>query len=409
MAASGSGGARYHIRMWNRRPKRTIVIACLAFAAFSFAEGVAQGADKDATKAEAELQGVRQQINQIREQVTRDALRRDRVAEQLLDAEKTVGGVRAAIDKLQAERASRGRKRAELAEQRLAQERALAAERQSLAAQIRAASMMGREEPFKLLLNQSDPALVSRIFTYYSYFGRARASQIAAIETQVAALDETDAQLAAEDARLAALEAEQRAELVRLKSARDERGRVLASIKSETRARERQLARLQTQQAGLEKLLRELRRAMQRMEKFPTDSKTAFARLQGKLPWPASGRVVARFGETRAGGLKWDGMLLAGEAGAPVRALYHGRVVYADWLPGLGLLTIIDHGDGYMSLYGHNQRLYKAVGERVTAGDTIAAVGDTGGRSRPELYFEIRKGGKPMDPRKWFSKPAPER
>ncbi|MBK6597071.1 MAG: hypothetical protein IPG25_03765 [Proteobacteria bacterium] len=321
MAASGSGGARYHIRMWNRRPKRTIVIACLAFAAFSFAEGVAQGADKDATKAEAELQGVRQQINQIREQVTRDALRRDRVAEQLLDAEKTVGGVRAAIDKLQAERASRGRKRAELAEQRLAQERALAAERQSLAAQIRAASMMGREEPFKLLLNQSDPALVSRIFTYYSYFGRARASQIAAIETQVAALDETDAQLAAEDARLAALEAEQRAELVRLKSARDERGRVLASIKSETRARERQLARLQTQQAGLEKLLRELRRAMQRMEKFPTDSKTAFARLQGKLPWPASGRVVARFGETRAGGLKWDGMLLGERLARRARAL----------------------------------------------------------------------------------------
>jgi septal ring factor EnvC (AmiA/AmiB activator) len=146
---------------------------------------------------------------------------------------------------------------------------------------------------------------------------------------------------------------------------------------------------------------------MERMDKFPTDSKDAFARLRGKLAWPAAGKLVARFGETRAGGLKWSGVLLAGEAGAPVRAIYRGRIVYADWLPGLGLLAIIDHGDGYMSLYGHNQQLYKAVGEQVEAGDTIAAIGDTGGRSRPELYFEIRKGGSPVDPRKWFNKPTP--
>ena len=119
------------------------------------------------------------------------------------------------------------------------------------------------------------------------------------------------------------------------------------------------------------------------------------------------GRLVARFGEPRAGGVKWDGVLVATERGAPVRAVYGGRVIYADWLPGLGLLTIVDHGEGYMSLYGHNERLYKAAGERVNAGDTLGSAGDSGGSNRPELYFEIRKAGKAVDPRPWFKAAEP--
>jgi murein hydrolase activator len=143
------------------------------------------------------------------------------------------------------------------------------------------------------------------------------------------------------------------------------------------------------------------------MERFPVEGNDAFTRLRGKLAWPVSGRVVARFGEARAGGVHWDGVLVATQRGAPVKAVCQGRVIYADWLPGLGLLTIVDHGDGYLSLYGHNERLYKAAGEQVAAGDTIAAAGDSGGSARPELYFEIRKGGKPVDPRPWFKAPDP--
>jgi len=169
----------------------------------------------------------------------------------------------------------------------------------------------------------------------------------------------------------------------------------------------KELERLKEQQGGLEKLVRELRRALERAPKFPTDSKDAFAKLRGRLTWPVAGRLAASYGQTRAGGVKWDGMLLTGAQGSPVRAVYHGRVVYADWLSGLGLLIIVDHGDGYLSLYGHNERLYKDVGERVTAGDTIATLGDSGGRPRPELYFEIRKGGRPVDPRPWFKTPQP--
>ena len=207
--------------------------------------------------------------------------------------------------------------------------------------------------------------------------------------------------------RLTALEEQQKGELARLQSARDRRGRALVTLEAESKNRAKELERLKEQQGGLEKLVRELRRALERIDKFPTDSKDAFAKLRGKLAWPVGGKLLASFGQTRAGGVKWDGVLVAGPQGSAVRAVYHGRVVYADWLSGLGLLTIIDHGDGYLSLYGHNERLYKEVGERVTAGDTIATVGDSGGRSTPALYFEIRKAGKPIDPRPWFKSAAP--
>ena len=163
--------------------------------------------------------------------------------------------------------------------------------------------------------------------------------------------------------------------------------------KPNRRTARKELERLKDQQGGLEKLVRELRRALERIDKFPTDSKDAFAKLRGKLAWPVAGKLVASFGQTRAGGVKWDGVLLAGAQGTPVRAVYHGRVVYADWLSGLGLLTIIDHGDGYLSLYGHNERLYKEVGERVTAGDTIATVGRLGRPAAPRAVFRDPQGG----------------
>ena len=144
------------------------------------------------------------------------------------------------------------------------------------------------------------------------------------------------------------------------------------------------------------------------MEHFPVEGNDAFApparqaRLAGERArwWRASARRAP--GACTGTGCWWPP-----SAARPVKAVYAGRVIYADWLPGLGLLTIVDHGDGYMSLYGHNERLYKAVGERVAAGDTLAAAGDSGGSSRPELYFEIRKGGKPVDPRPWFKAADP--
>ncbi|MFO1426901.1 MAG: peptidoglycan DD-metalloendopeptidase family protein [Steroidobacteraceae bacterium] len=370
-----------------------LVLAALAVAA---PPGLAA---QERERAERELGQIRSEIERVQADLQRGVAERDRAAQELRSAEQAAADSRRELQRLQRERAERGARRAALARERLERQEALATERSALAAQMRTAYMVGREEPLKLLLNQRDPARAGRMFAYYSYFGRARAEQIARIEEHVARIGELDTALAAEETQLLELEQRQRGELDHLEQARTARGQVLAGLAAETRSRSASLERLRRQQAALEKLLRDLQRAI---ERFPGDATTAFGKLRGRLAWPVAGRLAARFGETRAGGLKWDGVLVAAERGAPVRAVHRGRVVYADWLAGLGLLVIVDHGEGYLSLYAHNDQIYKRVGEPVAAGETVAAVGDSGGRSRPELYFEIRRKGKPVDPRGWF-------
>jgi septal ring factor EnvC (AmiA/AmiB activator) len=391
--------------MMVRRQLAVVARLAMLLAAVSVLCGVGEPSaravqpEADARKTEAELQAVKSEIERVTRQVSEEAVAKDRLSKELKSAELSVGKAREGLDGVRRSRAERASKRSSLAVQKKAREADLAQNRSALAGQLRAAYQIGKEEPLKLLLNQKDPERAGRMFVYYSYFGRARADQIRDIENDVQAIADLDEQVQAEDAKLAELEKQQRAALMELEQAREKRSGVLASLTAESNSHAQSLERLKSQQGGLEKLLAELRRAM---EKFPINNNDAFAHLRGKLTWPVGGRLVARFGESRAGGVKWDGVLVATERGAPVRAVYGGRVIYADWLPGLGLLTIIDHGEGYMSLYGHNERLYKTVGERVNAGDTLGSAGDSGGSNRPELYFEIRKAGKAVDPRPWF-------
>ncbi|HEY2274141.1 MAG TPA: peptidoglycan DD-metalloendopeptidase family protein [Steroidobacteraceae bacterium] len=355
--------------------------------------------EADAKKAEAELQAVKSEIERVTREVSASQVERDRLTRDLKSAELSVGHAREALSDLKRQRVAHAARRSALATEKRERDAQLDKNRSELAGEIRAAYTIGRQEPLKILLNQEDPALAGRMFAYYGYFGRARAAEIRVIQDDVQRLADLAAGLDAEDAALARLEQQQRTELSALERARAQRSQVLAGLEAESRTRAQNLERLRAQQAGLEQLLRELRAAM---ERFPLETNEAFARLRGKLAWPVSGHLVARFGDARAGGVRWDGVLVATERGTPVKAVCGGRVIYADWLPGLGLLAIVDHGDGYLSLYGHNERLYKAAGERVAAGETLAAAGDTGGTGRTELYFEIRKAGKPVDPRPWF-------
>jgi murein hydrolase activator len=355
-------------------------------------------------QTEAQLQALKAQIAAIRDKVSQDAVASDRAAQQLQAAEVAVAAARGRLADLRHERAARSADRANAAAAKRSREAAVAELRAGLAQQMRAAYMIGREEPLKLLLNQQDPARAGRMFAYYSYFGRARAGVIAAIDTDIQALATLDAQLATDEQHLDALQSASADELAQLETARAQRDAALVAIKADSRNSAQVLQRLQAQQGALSALLRDLKRAL---EPFPSDANGAFGNLRGRLAWPVGGHLAARFGQVRAGGLKWDGMLIDTERGADVRAVYRGRVIYADWLPGLGLLTIIDHGDGYLSLYGHNDRLYKAVGDTVAAGEVIAASGDSGGSSRPQLYFEIRKGSRPVDPGPWFRQTGP--
>jgi septal ring factor EnvC (AmiA/AmiB activator) len=353
----------------------------------------------------AELKVLRSKIEAMTREISRDALERDRLSATLRAAEQSLGDAREQYDRTAIEIAERSTRRTALTQERAAQQHAIEMQRAALAGQLRAAYLIGRQEPLKLLLQAQDPLRSARLFAYYGYFGRARAGQIAQIQQHVQQLDALDAQLAQQQQQLGALEAEQQGQLERLERARNERRRVLASLESQTQTREASLERLKTQQSDLERLLRRLNRSLP--EVAPPEVATAFGRLRGQLDWPVAGELAAQFGQTRASGIKWDGILVSTARDAPVRAITAGRVVYADWLPGLGLLAIVDHGEGYLSLYAHNDRLYKSAGESVAAGEVIAAAGDTGGRPNPELYFEIRHNGRPLDPRPWFREPQP--
>jgi septal ring factor EnvC (AmiA/AmiB activator) len=357
-------------------------------------------AERDPAK---QLQEVRERIEALQRSIRGDTDRRDTLSAELRDAEEKVRSARGRLGSVRKRLAESDARLSGLTTERERTERILREQREALAAQLRSAYMTGREEQIKLLLSQEDPAAFGRMLIYYSYLGRARAGKIAEIEAAVASLEQAAQQEAEERERLAALEADSRRELSSVDAARAERGKAVRAINSQIRSNSDAIAKLKREAAALEKLVADLRRALRDL---PPGAGQAFEKVRGKLAWPAAGRIVARFGQPRGGGLKWNGVLIESGRGTEVRALYEGRVAYSDWLPGMGLLLIIDHG-GYMSLYAHNEQLFKAVGDRVEGGEVVATVGDSGGRSQTGLYLEIRRGATPVDPVPWFRRPAP--
>src|SRR5215469_4056672 len=248
--------------------------------------------ETDARKAEAELSAVKSEIERITRQVSASQVERDRLTKDLRSAELSVGQARESLTEVRKQRAEHAARRTALAAEQREREAQLQKNRADLAGQMRAAYLIGRQEPLKLLLNQEDPALAGRMFVYYGYFGRARAGQIKLISDDVQRLADLTTELDAEDAELARLEQQQRAQVSQLEHSRQQRTRVLAGLEAESRTRAQNLEKLRGQQAGLEQLIRELRAAM---ERFPVEGNDAFAKLRGRLAWPVSGRLVARF------------------------------------------------------------------------------------------------------------------
>lgn len=383
------------------KPVRWTGLICLLGLLLA-ASGAPPRAAEPAAK-EAELKQVRARIDSIRRTVHAEAERRDALSSQLKRADLAIQSARERLAAARANRIAAEKKLAELRTERSATERRIAAERAALAAELQVAYVNGRQEQLKLLLNQGDPARAARMMTYYGYLGRARAARITLVKERLAHLELLTESIAAEAQRLKAHEQEQENQVEALADARTQRSQTLAQVQARIKTRNDQLAKLRREARGLERLIEELRRAI---EEFPELADQPFARVKGKLPWPVKGKVLARFGQQRAGGpMKWEGVVIGAQRGAPVRAPYHGRVVYADWLPGLGLLVVLDHGDGYMTLYGHNEQLYRRVGDRVAPGDLLAAVGDAAGLGRPGLYLEIRKGKQTLDPAGWLIRP----
>lgn len=346
------------------------------------------------------LEEVRREIKALESRLAREHAERDSTSQALRRIELDLAGVQAQLSSL------RGQQRLELVrQQEIGAEttqvrRRLSTEQDALARQVRLSFMTGREELFKLLMSQEDPARLGRMLVYYDYFNRTRSERIAVVNSELEALRSLEQQSAATERRLAELERSHAAELAKLGEAREGRQRVLDSIEASIAGGGAEVARLRSEEARLTALLDELRRAL---DEFPVNSDQPFTAQRGQLVWPSTGRLVGDWGRPRAGStLTWNGVLIEAEAGTPVRAIYHGRIAFADWLNGLGLLVIVDHGDGYMSLYGHNQALLRESGDWVTPGEAIAEVGDSGGQARAGLYFEIRRNGRPVNPHGWL-------
>lgn len=376
---------------------RSAALALTLAGALAFAPALP--ADERTLK-EQELAKLRESISSLRQELQTDRSRHSRLQSELERLERKLGRTISELRDLEVQLESQRRELTTLEARRDRLAATLGDQRGYLARQVRAAYAIGRQEYVKILLNQEDPAAVGRVLTYYDYLNKARSQRI---ETLLATLEELKSvrmRISRETERLNALRARQKSQLQQLESSRAARSEVLARLERDLTSKGTQLEEMLADEKELEQLLTALLRAL---SDIPDNPGRTFAELRGKLEWPTRGEQVAGFGSPRASGrVRWSGMLIGASEGQAVRAVSHGRIAFADWLRGYGLLVIIDHGDGYMSLYGHNQTLYKETGDWVEGNEVIAAVGNSGGHERTALYFEIRHNGRPTDPARWF-------
>ncbi len=375
------------------------IAACLSLAILSHS-GVEAAAEKSVKQSESQLQQIKGRINKLRANLSESKARRHRLLADLQESEKLIG--------LSAKRARQislqlGLQQAKLdgLEQKYArQEAALRLERQALKQQVRAAYAMGRQQRLKILLNQQDPAIVSRLMVYYEYFNRARLERMGRIRQTMEALQRGRIEIVNQREQLLDLQSRELAEREKQEDNRQRRQSVVDSLSLEMRDKSERLASLIKDQEQLQSLLIRLNKQLS-TKPLEQAEKQPIRTLKGKLRWPVKGRVAAGFGSSKAGNLNWDGMIITAPEGHEVHAIHRGRVAFADWLRGFGLLLIIDHGGGYMSLYGHNQSLIRETGEWVEADEPVALVGNSGGRSHPGVYFGIRINGDAVNPKKW--------
>ena len=365
------------------------------------AAGFADSAGDNKQVTEQQLNRLKKNISELQAWLQGAKGKRNALQQQLRTTEVEIGRVSAGIRTVSQNIQNSRRKLQELQQRQQQLQAEQQRQQQLLARQIRAAYGIGRQEYIKVLLNQEQPEMLARALTYYDYFNRARTRQIDAFRDTLMQLQQTELAIAEETNRLqenkAQLE-ERSAELTRNKQSRHQ---VLLRLEANIENKDEELKKLLADRNRLEQLLEAVEQTLAELQ-LPQHA-SPIQQLKGALPWPANGRITRRFGSTDpVSNTTWNGILISASEGNEVKAVHHGRVVFADWLRGFGLLIIIDHGKGYMSLYGHNQTLYKETGDWVNANQVIASVGNSGGRQNAGLYFEIRHNGKPQNPQQWI-------
>ncbi len=364
-------------------------------------------AGDDAQQKQAELQQLRHKIEVMQNALQADRHKKSRAERQLQAVEEQVGRTRQAMARSTRELRAIGSQINALKAQRRRAASGLGRQSGALGREVRAAYIMGRQQRVKLLLNQQRPAEVGRMLVYFSYVSRARQATMADIHRAMQALDALSAEIELKQQAQLDLHKTEQQQAERLLAQQQQRRDVVARLQLRLSRRGDELKGLRQDEQHLQALLESLQELLSDIPAETARDKPFKAR-KGQLHWPAQGRLERRFGTLRgSSGLKWQGVFIAAPEGGQVRAVSQGRVAFADWMRGFGLLLIIDHGDGYMTLYGHNQALYKEVGEWVDSGEVVATLGASGGHTAAGLYFEIRHNGQPVNPLGWCAgKPA---
>lgn len=406
--------------------KHCIYLFLLTF--FCFASGVVDtvaGAATNAATAKEELQKLRSRIEALQRQITGAEASRNEAADALRESERAISETNRELAELEqshrtvSQRAVALRGEADKASGTLAGQQALLAR---LVYQQHVQHTGTQPETLRILLSGDNPNVLARELMYLGYVSRARADAIRDLRDNLAKLKSLTDEAAAKAAELAAIAAEQVAQRKRLQDEKTRHAAVLARLSRDITRQRQEVGTLQRNESRLTRLVEELTRIVrapakppagrprdksqrvERSDRLPEPLTGMFSKLRGQLALPVRGELTGRFGSPRSdGGLTWKGLFLTARGGEAVRAVAAGRVVYADWLRGFGNLLIIDHGEGYMSLYGYNETLLKRVGDDVRGGDPVAHVGASGGSGESGLYFELRHQGKPFDPMTWMS------
>jgi len=394
---------------------------------------------QDSRDAQRRLDTVKRELDEVGRERRRIEGERGKASRELREADERVARNARALADTEAALARQQAQLAGLEARRDALAEGLSAQRSELAALLRAAYTVGDAAPLKLLLAQDDVAGANRSLAYHGYLQRGRSARITELSNELAGLEEMERAIAGEREALAEAGERQRAQAAALERERGERAKALAELDASYKDRADREKALGADAKSLESLLARLREAARRAEAerraeaarraaaasrgagtpsatsgagsgspVPDAPRVAVARTAavqvGGLSWPLAGSLLAGYGAAMPDGRKSSGVLVAAAAGTPVTAVAEGTVVFAEWMTGYGLILIVDHGNGYMSLYAHNDSLLKGPGDRVRRGDAVSTVGTSGGQGRAALYFELRRDGKPVDPSAWLQK-----
>ena len=360
--------------------------------------------DEEEQQRQEELNELKVKIKAIRDELDQVRGLHDKVRQELRETEISISKRVNNLKQLKRKLRSQNKRLRKLQKQRKALNKDLALQRELLGQQVSTAYTIGKQEYLKLLLNQEDPNAIGRVLRYYEYFNQARSERIDVSTKTLASLAQIKKRIRKESKTLQNLKQQQVSEKKQLESSYKERAIVIARLSKEIQSKDSVLQQMLENEKQLKRVLNVITDVMPEITAEPGVHKS-FSSLRGKLYWPALGKVQALFGKPRKfAKVKWNGVFIKARQGNNVRAISHGRVAYADWLRGYGLLVIIDHGDGYMSLYGHNETIKKETGDWVESGEIIANVGDSGGQTKTGLYFEIRHNGTPTNPKIWCRK-----